>query len=239
VLARDAGFINGEAGRAFKGVVKKKRKGSIELDRRALMDLGEALKVRVFVKAAAYLKGEGGIYGPHIDSFLSVLKGRRPNASLDLPGLHLRREYESVIVTSVESAGAARPIPFDMELTVPGVTRIREAGCRLKAAILKKKPRLKAEDKNTAYFDYDALTAPLRVRVFCPGDRMRPFGMKGRRKLKDIFMDLRVPRAKRPLIPLVTSGGGIIWAAGLRRADLAMVTGRTKRVLRITFSQTG
>ncbi len=60
--------------------------------------------------------------------------------------------------------------------------------------------------------------APIEVRGFEPGDRMRPLGMKGSRKLQDILTDQKVPRAQRPSIPVVVCRGEIIWLPGYRTA---------------------
>ena len=51
-----------------------------------------------------------------------------------------------------------------------------------------------AREKDTAYFDADIVAAPLRARAPRPGDRMRPFGLAGRKKLSDLFVDRKVPR---------------------------------------------
>ncbi len=43
-------------------------------------------------------------------------------------------------------------------------------------------------------------------------------GMRGSRKLQDIFVDAKVPRACRSRIPVVECGGEIIWIPGYRVA---------------------
>lgn len=53
---------------------------------------------------------------------------------------------------------------------------------------------------------------PAVVRTRRPGDRIQPAGMSGRKKLKDFFIDHRVPRAQRGRIPLLLAGGRIAWA---------------------------
>jgi len=60
--------------------------------------------------------------------------------------------------------------------------------------------------------------ATLTVRRFRPGDRMKPLGMTGSRKLQDIFTDQKIPRARRTEIPVVECRGEIIWIPGYRTA---------------------
>ena len=54
------------------------------------------------------------------------------------------------------------------------------------------------------YLDYDKIALPLVLRSFRTGDRMRPLGMTGTRKMSDLFIDGKIPRAERERIPLLT-----------------------------------
>ena len=60
----------------------------------------------------------------------------------------------------------------------------------------------------------DGPDGPYRVRPFAPGDRMRPARLRGRsRKLSDLYIDLRVPRATRARARVVERADGtIVWA---------------------------
>ncbi len=56
------------------------------------------------------------------------------------------------------------------------------------------------------------------VRTAEAGDRMNPYGMKGSKKLQDIFTDLKIPKVQRADWPVVECGGEIIWLPGYRIA---------------------
>lgn len=71
----------------------------------------------------------------------------------------------------------------------------------------------------------ERLAWPLQVRTFRAGDRFRPLGAAGARKLQDFLVDSKVPRWLRPQLPLVVSGGQIVWVAGLRIAEPAKASG--------------
>jgi tRNA(Ile)-lysidine synthase len=58
----------------------------------------------------------------------------------------------------------------------------------------------------------------LYVRAWRAGDRIRPLGMKGSRKLQDVFVDAKIPAARRGRIPVFECGGEIVWVAGYRVA---------------------
>jgi tRNA(Ile)-lysidine synthase len=60
-----------------------------------------------------------------------------------------------------------------------------------------------------------AIDPPLVIRTWRHGDRMQPAGLDGSKTLADIFTDSKVPREERAGIPVVESGGEIVWVAGL------------------------
>ena len=90
-----------------------------------------------------------------------------------------------------------------------------------------------AGDAPEVWFDADVVRFPLTVRFRRPGDRIRPFGGAGRRKVQDVLVDAKVPRASRDRLPLVFEGDEVIWVPGVVRAVAAPVQSGTVRVLRI------
>ena len=59
-----------------------------------------------------------------------------------------------------------------------------------------------------------AVRPPLEIRVRRPGDSFSPLGVRGRKKLKDFFIDEKVPRFLRDNIPLLFSDGRLMWVMG-------------------------
>lgn len=76
----------------------------------------------------------------------------------------------------------------------------------------------------------------ITVRSFEPGDRMRPFGMKGSRKLQDIFTDQKIPRAQRLRVPVVICRNEIIWIPGYRTAYNWAVQGADGSAIHVGLS---
>ena len=88
----------------------------------------------------------------------------------------------------------------------------------------------------TAEFDADLLEWPLTARARKSGDRMRPRGGRGSRKLSDLMIDARIARATRAALPIVTSARGeLLFVPGLRPAESARPTARTRRIVIIDF----
>lgn len=83
----------------------------------------------------------------------------------------------------------------------------------------------------TAYFDADATGDRLTVRHWRQGDRFRPFGMKGSKKLSDYFNDHKFSLLQKLSTLIVEMQGRIVWIAGERAADDFRVTPSSRRIL--------
>ena len=60
---------------------------------------------------------------------------------------------------------------------------------------------------------------PLHVRTRRDGDRMKVKGLNGSKKVKDIFIDEKVPISQRDLWPVVVdSEDKIVWLPGLKKS---------------------
>lgn len=83
-----------------------------------------------------------------------------------------------------------------------------------------------------AIFDRDAVAWPLVVRFPRPGDRMRPRGGTGSRKLSDLLIDAKIPRGERaPLPVLADAAGNILLVPGLRPSEVGRPGPATRRWL--------
>jgi len=87
-----------------------------------------------------------------------------------------------------------------------------------------------------APFDADALAWPLVLRVRRPGDRMRPRGGRGSRKLADLLIDAKVPRPSRDRLPVLTTADDVVlFVPGLRPAEQGRPSARTSRFLEVVL----
>jgi len=81
--------------------------------------------------------------------------------------------------------------------------------------------------------DADHVFGPLEVRSPIEGDRIRLFNAPGSRKLSDIFIDRKIPRALRSEVPLLVASGKIVWILGVDISHVARVTEETSKVLKL------
>jgi tRNA(Ile)-lysidine synthase len=94
-----------------------------------------------------------------------------------------------------------------------------------------------AASDGAAVFDLDRLMLPLRVRAPRPGDRMRPRGGRGSRKLSDLLIDAKIPRARRSGLSLLEAADGtILFVPGLRPSDVGRPGPDTRRWIQVRVS---
>jgi tRNA(Ile)-lysidine synthase len=159
---------------------------------------------------------------------LLALGGGAGSAALDLGGgLRAVAEYGRL---RFERAAEEPPVAA-ARLDVPG--RAAFAGGELSCVV---GPDLAIADGT---LDRDALAAPLEVRPWLPGDRMRPLGLGGSRSLQDLFTDRKIPRARRARTPVVISGGEIAWVPGVATGERFRVREDTRRRARLAWLPTG
>lgn len=100
---------------------------------------------------------------------------------------------------------------------------------------------MKMERKNAATFelsssaasaalDFQKLVFPLKLRRWKKGDRFRPFGMKGAKKLSDYFVDRKYSRFDKDNAWLLCSGDDIVWIVNDRIDDRYKISNTTKTV---------
>ena len=88
-------------------------------------------------------------------------------------------------------------------------------------------------------FDYDKINKKVTIRYRKDGDKINPIGMKGNKKIKDIFIDMKIPREERDKVPIVEVDNNILWLVGLKVSNIYKIEKYTKKILKITFSKKG
>jgi len=107
---------------------------------------------------------------------------------------------------------------------------------KLTFSIVENNVDFKIEKKtDIAYFDFDKLSFPLRLRRWKKGDRFHPFGMQGSKLLSDYFIDQKLSLPQKENLWLLVSKEEIIWVVGMRTSDLFKLDAGNKKVLSINF----
>lgn len=81
--------------------------------------------------------------------------------------------------------------------------------------------------------DEDKIKGKLFIRNRMSGDKFKPLGMNGTKKLKDIFIDKKIDRNKRDLIPIICDEKSIIWIVGIGISEDYKIDNNTKNILNL------
>jgi tRNA(Ile)-lysidine synthase len=182
-------------------------------------------------------RGEHGLTRRHTDALQRLLTRE---GVVRLPGGFLARRSGGDIRIGPASDPPSgdtlpmRPVPARGEVRLrPGVwTPWRSLDCRVRvrevaAASIPPGGR----DRWREMLSPRLLDGPITLRAWRPGDRFRPLGMSGQKKLQDFFVDAKVPRPQRGRIPLLVTGGRIAWVIGHRIAEDFRLRGSAKACL--------
>jgi tRNA(Ile)-lysidine synthase len=223
---------------------------TIEIEIDPLLEESPSIARRILLQALQRRAGRRFVGFDHADALLALAAGNDGPAVLDLPGQRARREGGTLILSPQTrkrgAPGAGRANSFHHLLSIPGEVLLAEAGCAISAEVTPLSPGQSELDwledvkAGMAVVDAAALPAVLGVRSRKPGDRFRPLGLSGRKKLQDLFVDLKIPRERRDAMPLVVDDHDrIVWVAGHVIADDFRVTGQTKSVVILKLRELG
>ena len=202
-----------------------REKGRLVLDARRLSALPPApgrRLVRSFLRA---IKGDLRTFSFRDVEAVRCL-GERQEAELPRR-LVLRRENGLISVKK----GRAPSVPFELEWVGQGKLEIPQIGLSFLGKKIKKggAKRPAFSDDRRALLDAAKIVFPLLVRSRREGDRYRPLGSPGRKKLKELMRAKRIPVSERDRHPVFLSGGEIIWVLGLPAAEDFKITPATRQ----------
>ncbi len=235
LLADDYAFL-AQAAAAVWGSVAETEPGAVRLNLAALLTLAPALRRLIIRRAFAWLVGDtADLAATHVEQVEALAERGRTGGGVDLPaGVRAARTYGALLLCVREPAARALPAQ-GVPLRVPGVTSV-EPGWQVEADV-RAGICAEADDPRHADFDLDRLDGEVVVRRRRPGDRLRPVGLGGSKKVQDILVDRKVPRWERDAVPVVAGGGRVLWLVGHAVDEQARASTASRRVLHLRFSR--
>ncbi len=196
----------------------------------------EALHGRMIMDTVSRIRGDTrGITFKHVDSVCACIS-EGPSKVVQLPqGLCVWREYDKLIFTYKQEQETQFNFSYD---SLPESVVIEKAGIKLLFNVLENpdvEKLLEQREPGTEFLNFDEIRFPLVVRSVLPGDRFCPLGMEHSRKLKDFFIDLKIPVRDRSRIPLLVSEGRIVYVCGLRIDNRFKLKKGKLKVLEVRF----
>jgi tRNA(Ile)-lysidine synthase len=212
--------------------------GADRLDVELLERVGAEWRGHVLRHWLAGPDGRGRNLGArHVDAVLRLLERGDGSKVVELPGGRRVRRRGGWLVLG-DARGKGRDGGAEVcatEVLAPGRDVRTSSGWWLSARWegIETKPSLPA-DLWSAVCDAESVAVPLTVRAPRRGERVRPLGLRGTRKLSDAFIDRKIPAEDRSAYPVVDDRGEVLWVPGVVRGEGARIGPLTRRILRLS-----
>ncbi|MEX0683987.1 MAG: tRNA lysidine(34) synthetase TilS, partial [Dehalococcoidia bacterium] len=215
--ALDDDFVELVADRDWTALASATRE-RVTFPRLAFASFHPAVQARLLMRAAEKLGGaDASLTSGHVDEVRFALDRRA--SRLSLPGGLVCAIGSQRISITRGAEKKLTPAP-ETVLAVPG----KVSWGHWTIIATKASGRLpKKISHDEAYLAKAAVKGSLLVRARQPGDRLRPLGLRGEKKVQDILVDAKVSEEERDAVPIVCDDAGVIWIAGHRLAERAAV----------------
>jgi tRNA(Ile)-lysidine synthase len=244
IFRDDNGWLDGLVKQEFKQLASvSEHNGRLDFEIKTFLTFPKSLQMRLIREALRFLKGDlRRIAFRHIQQVLQLFHVGQKGKKIDLPD----RIQVQFIGDRVTFKRIPEPTPIILKvgknkgdlwhLNVPGETPVGDSGVILKAKLIDRSDAdISQGSSKSVFLDFDKTGEEILIRFFQPGDRIQPLGMNGTKKVKSLFIDEKIPRESRTLIPILTTiDNDIIWVYGLRVAHPYRVTATSKNVLLIS-----
>ncbi len=243
-LARhDEEFLQDRAIDLERQIVLSDERSQVRLDAAGLAAAPRALSSRVVQRLLERLAPARPLSFDHVDQVLMLATATAP-AAASLAGVDVVHAGGVVAFQARPTGRGRREVAansFAFSLSIPGEVQV--AGLVVEAARLEARggrQRKWAARGGEVGIAAGSLELPLAVRSRRPGDRFRPLGAPGPRKLQDFFVDRKIARRERDTVPLVVDGRDrIVWVVGQSVAEDFRVTDPSRGVILLKVRHLG
>jgi tRNA(Ile)-lysidine synthase len=234
---------------AWQNVVSKQETDHVIFLSSAMEGLPGGLKRNVIRRAMEFLRP--GLRNldfetlERAEAFIDARKNTLPPdlvpRQVDLTGgLTFFREKESIYLAALEGDLPSSQWPLIKgvhELPVNGNVRLNENFILSAEEVDIETTRIEAFDNGdpfAAWVDADLTGNGFMVRARRAGDVFTPLGMNRQTvKLREFYINVKIPRRARAGWPLVCAGDEIVWVPGFRLAHQFRIHEKTKRVIKL------
>jgi tRNA(Ile)-lysidine synthase len=244
VLREDEQFMQDASRKAFAKLAKIEP-GRVIFSAANFRDQPKSIRRRLIRHAIERLKTDlRKIEAVHIFDLERMLDSGTASFELDLPGsIRIVKSYDLLAVESmsVKKETGFKPIivqaPCRTKIPVSSDFEIEFTAEPADFAEFQKSLGNKVKRESIFSFGedddwiaLDKIEGALELRPPKPGDRIIPLGMKGHRKLKDIFVELKVPREQRAFYPVLSDSSGLLWIPGFGISEKAKVKPKSAQI---------
>ena len=247
LLREDEGFLKKYFAREFEQRAEF-RKDAVEFLVSEFVALPRAVQRGLIRRAIQILKGDlRRITAEHIFQLEEYLDSEKTSFELDLPGgIKIYKSYNSLRIKKGEEAEAKfSPRAFEigekleLEISQDFLLELKSEWRKFQDF---KKEKFKEErmsffesGESSAWMDLTEAEFPLYLKPPGVGERLELLGLKGEKKLKDIFMELKVPRHLRRTYPLVSDQRDLLWVPGYGVSERVRIKPDSQKIARLVL----
>ena len=234
-LRSDNDYIENEALIKFKEV-SNINDDSVEINLSSYINLHNSIKVRILRNSIKHILGDTNFIDQrHIDDIIDLEDESKIDKVINLPrGIFVYRKKNSIILTNKEIV--IEEIEFCYNIPSNGFIKIKEIGTIIETQVLNiNKYKRSKSDKSSKWFDFNKIKGGIVVRNRRSGDKIKLSG--GSKKVKDLFIDIKVPKEDRCKIPIIADSQGILSVGDFRNSEDYKIDEKTKEVLKVSFKK--
>jgi len=230
LIAKDENeALEEEAGRLWTGVILKEDKESLIINLKTLSLLHRAYQRRIILRAFAQLSGETGWSLDDVEKVLDLSSKQGSSLTLQLKKkVRVNKSYDTMVFTTC----IQESVKFLYKVSIPGRVEIAETEEVYSFELVDRQNF--SPDIGDIYLDYDRLPETLCLRSRRVGDIYKVPGMFGTKKLKKLFIDLKIPSSERDRIALLTGEDHEVYAVlGIGISRTAAINPNSRSILLI------
>ena len=237
IMKTDSDFLTEYTKSSFRETVLEIDEKKISLDILKLKILHSAILSRVLRSAIQEINMNlKGVEKKHIEDIVDLMLSDKTGLSLDLCNdIKASIIYDTLVLEKGKKMKEVKN-SYQYDLKTHQTLYIPELNSEIYSEVYDRSDvQMDLNNSLVKYFDYDKINSDIYVRNRRNGDKFIPIGMSGHKKLKDFFIDQKIPKEERDLIPIVLDGEEILWVIGLRISEKYKVSEQTKRVLVLEY----
>ena len=216
----------------------------IQIQQKSFETFPELIKKMVIRKGMEQVGGKKrDLSHKHVDVMMELMN-KQVGRTLDLPyEMHAKRNYEGIRLEKQRTYSSGEEKKAEImqecmaELNIPGETILADRNLKLRCKILEKPKNLSIKDIPqkiyTKWFDYGIIKSSLYIRTRQAGDIIVIDEKGHQKKLKNWFVDEKIPKEVRDSQLLLAENNEILWVLGHRMSQAYQVKQSTKWILQI------
>ncbi|MEG0250762.1 MAG: tRNA lysidine(34) synthetase TilS [Peptostreptococcus sp.] len=229
----DSDYIDSQVKIAYEEAAKSYEDG-VYIFTDILKNMHKAIQSRIVIEAIKKVMGNAkSIDKKHINDVLKLISDTKKSKKINLPkGLFAYRFNDYIMITKKKIN--FENIEFSYNLELGKDIYIDEIAKTFKSKVIEASEfDIDSMEEGCQYIDFGKIKGNLTLRNKRQGDKIRLQG--GTKKIKELFIGMKIPREDRSLVPLIVDEGIVISVCGYRINADYKINDDTEKILKFTL----